>query len=47
MPEDFTKLIIKQLVTSLKALHERGILHRDIKEANVMMGEKGRGKFEI
>ena len=41
MPEIVAKHILRQLVTGIKALHERNILHRDIKEANVLVKKKG------
>lgn len=37
VPEDTTRVILKQLVSAVKHLHERNIVHRDIKEANVLV----------
>lgn len=35
------KVIIRQLATGLKAMHDRNILHRDIKVNNILVDKKG------
>jgi len=37
--------LIKQLVNSVRNLHESGIVHRDIKPANIMFNDKGKLKL--
>ena len=39
-PEVITKRIIKQVATGIKALHDRNIIHRDIKLNNILMTSK-------
>ena len=33
--------IVKQLLDALEAAHQKGIIHRDLKTANVMLTENG------
>jgi serine/threonine-protein kinase len=42
--EDVTDIAI-QLANGLQTAHEKGIIHRDIKSANIMMTEKGQVKI--
>ena len=37
VPEAIVKDILRQLVVAVKELHERHIMHRDIKESNVLV----------
>ncbi|CAL5335307.1 hypothetical protein CsSME_00017728 [Camellia sinensis var. sinensis] len=39
------KQIMRQIVTSLKKIHDNGIVHRDIKPANLVVTKKGRIKL--
>ena len=41
--EDRCKKILKQLATGLKAMHDRNILHRDIKVNNILVSNCGDG----
>ena len=41
MPEAIVKDILRQLVVTIKELHRRHIMHRDIKEANVLVTGEG------
>ena len=38
--EVISKRIIKQVATGIKALHDRNIIHRDIKLNNILMTSK-------
>ena len=35
-PEDRLKRLIKKLLTGLKYMHRKGVVHRDIKPDNIM-----------
>ena len=42
---DETQKIIEQIAKGLQAAHQRGIVHRDIKSANIMLTESGQVKI--
>ena len=39
--ESLVKNWVKQILTGLNYLHERGIIHRDIKGANILVDNRG------
>lgn len=41
LSEDESKFIFKQIVSSIYHLHKNGIVHRDIKDENIIVDEKG------
>ncbi len=45
LPEDKAVEIARQLCAGLQAAHEEGVLDRDLKPANVMLGGRGRAKM--
>ena len=45
LPRDKAVQIARQLCAGLAAAHEQGIVHRDMKPANVMIDGRGRGKI--
>ncbi|XP_044392158.1 putative cyclin-dependent kinase F-2 [Triticum aestivum] len=40
-PEADVRRVMRQLLTGAAAMHERGIIHRDMKTANILIGEDG------
>jgi tRNA A-37 threonylcarbamoyl transferase component Bud32 len=44
-PEDQAKRVLGQLATALQFVHERGVVHRDLKPGNVMLTPSGRVKL--
>ncbi|PWW72163.1 Pkinase-domain-containing protein [Tuber magnatum] len=40
--EKFINIIIRETLTALGYLHKQGIIHRDIKAANILVGQDGR-----
>ncbi len=45
LPEDEAIQIIGEVLAGLEAAHARGIVHRDVKPANVLFDERGRAKL--
>lgn len=45
LPEDLVRLYTKDLLTAVQVLHDHGIVHRDIKGANIFLTSKGRLKL--
>jgi predicted Ser/Thr protein kinase len=44
-PEDQAKRILGQLAAALQFVHERGVVHRDLKPGNIMLTPSGRVKL--
>jgi len=42
LPEAHVSIILRKLCLALQRLHERGVIHRDVKGANVMVSSAGR-----
>ena len=42
LPEHLVKLYLRDILAGLKYLHEHGVVHRDLKGANLLMDEDGR-----
>ena len=42
---DRSMVIMKELLSALSFAHEQGIIHRDVKPANVMLDSNGRAKL--
>ena len=40
--EHFIVVIVRELVTALKSVHELGVIHRDLKCTNIYVSEEGR-----
>jgi serine/threonine protein kinase len=45
LPADEAIAIVSQLASGLSKAHDKGILHRDIKPGNVLMGDDGQAKL--
>lgn len=45
LPRDLSRGIALDLLSALSALHRQGILHRDVKPSNVLVGPDGRAKL--
>src|SRR5262249_24757104 len=45
MPPDRTVSVVGQICAGLSAAHEVGIIHRDVKPANILVGEADRVKI--
>lgn len=45
LKEDYAKYIFKQIVDGLVHIHQKGVLHRDIKLDNILLDGKGNVKL--
>ena len=45
LPPDKAAQVARQLASGLAAAHEKGVLHRDLKTANVMLDERGHARI--
>lgn len=43
LPSNLTAVLLDQLLAALEAIHAEGIVHRDVKPANLMLDATGRG----
>ena len=50
LSKSLMKIIIKQIITGLNEIHERGIMHRDLKPDNIFLMRNGKimiGDFSL